>query len=231
MELRIVASSDFHGNLPGIEQSADIMLIAGDTVPLNIQFNMEKSKKWFSTVFVDWVKSLPVDKVFLVAGNHDAIFQSWSKQGIRGLETLSNHKLTYLHNEGINYLDQYGQTWNIFGTPYCHTLGNWPFELENTYLVDKFAKIPDKVDIIISHDPPFALCDIDVILENHFDGKHLGNIPLRERLTQVEYKLLVCGHIHSGDHQYNSTCKAVNVSYLNERYVPTYQPFYYQIEK
>ena len=53
---------------------ADIMLLVGDIVPLNIQFNKPKSKKWFETEFAYWIKSLPVDKVYMVAGNHKIKF-------------------------------------------------------------------------------------------------------------------------------------------------------------
>jgi Icc-related predicted phosphoesterase len=60
--------------------------------------------------------------------------------------------------------------------------------------------------------------------------KHLGNKPLRERIENVDYKLLVCGHIHSGDHNFNEDWKVVNVSYLNESYEPHYPPFYIELE-
>ena len=45
MKLKIVAISDMHGKLPVIKEPADIMLIAGDIVPLEIQFNKEFSKQ------------------------------------------------------------------------------------------------------------------------------------------------------------------------------------------
>ena len=40
--LKIVAISDLHGNLPIIDKPAEIMLIAGDVIPFNIQFNKLK---------------------------------------------------------------------------------------------------------------------------------------------------------------------------------------------
>jgi len=73
-KLKIVAISDLHGELPEIIMPADIMLLVGDIVPLNIQFNKAKSKKWFETEFAYWIKSLPVDKVYMVAGNHKIKF-------------------------------------------------------------------------------------------------------------------------------------------------------------
>lgn len=235
MKLKVAAISDLHGNLPEMIEPADILLIAGDTVPLDYQFHKPKSKEWFETIFAEWVRNLPVDKVYLIAGNHDAYFESIKQSNILAL-TQACRKLTYLKNEVSHYYDNYGQLWSIFGTPYCHIFGNWPFMRSEEYMTEKFAEIPDNVDIIISHDPPFACGDVDVILEapQHRAQRmfeHLGNQPLRARLEQIDYKLLVCGHIHGGDHNLNEGWKTVNVSYLNEWYNPTYPIFYTEIEK
>ena len=43
--MKIAGISDLHGYLPNIEKS-DILLIAGDISPLNIQFNKPEMKKW-----------------------------------------------------------------------------------------------------------------------------------------------------------------------------------------
>ena len=101
------------------------------------------------------------------------------------------------------------------------------------YMEEKFKSIPDEVDIIITHDPPFGLSDVDVILEkvnfpNNFE--HRGNIPLSKKLKNTNYKLLVCGHIHSGNHIFDLETKCVNVSIKNERYLPVYNPFYYELD-
>ena len=70
MKLRVAAISDLHGHFPEMIEPADILLIAGDISPLEIQFNKPKMKKWLLTEFAYWINSLPVDKVFLIPGNH-----------------------------------------------------------------------------------------------------------------------------------------------------------------
>lgn len=235
MKLRVAAISDIHGYLPIMEDPADILLIAGDISPLEIQFNKPEMKIWLETEFAYWVKNLPVERVFLVAGNHDSYLESISKTNTLALQQACV-KLTYLKNEVCDYIDDFGQVWTIFGTPYCHIFGNWPFMRTEEYMVEKFKQIPDKVDIIISHDPPFAAGDVDVILEapQHRSQRmfqHLGNEPLKARIENVDYKLLVCGHIHGGCHDLDETWKTVNVSHLNEFYEPTYPIFYKTIEK
>ena len=234
MKLKVVAISDLHGFLPEITEAADIAIIAGDTIPLEIQFNKPKSKEWLETTFANWVKTIPVDRVFMIAGNHDAYFESVKQSNILALHQACGN-LIYLKNEVGHYYDDWGQLWSIFGTPYCHIFGNWPFMRSDDYMTEKFKEIPDKVDIIISHDPPWACGDVDVILEGptHKAGRmfqHLGNKPLRARIEKVDYKLLVCGHIHGGDHDLNEGWKAVNVSHLNEYYEPYYPPFYIELE-
>jgi Icc-related predicted phosphoesterase len=234
MKLKIVAVSDLHGYLPEITEPADIAIIAGDIMPLAVQFDRIGSKLWLETEFTYWVNNLPVDEVFLVAGNHDAYFENISKTNLSIFLNICNRKLNYLRNEVRTYFDSNGLAWTIFGTPYCHIYGNWPFMRTEEYMTEKFKQIPDKVDIIISHDPPFAVGDADVILDTSrspvLTYEHLGNPSLANRINNVDYKLLVCGHIHGGDHEFNPIFKIVNVSQLNEGYKPYYKPFYIEIE-
>ena len=69
--MKLIAISDLHGNLPVIEENADIMIIAGDISPLIIQRNKPKMIEWLKTDFIDWINSLNVEKVYLIAGNHE----------------------------------------------------------------------------------------------------------------------------------------------------------------
>lgn len=233
--MRIVAISDLHGYLPEITQSADIMLIGGDISPLEIQFNKPKMKVWLETEFAYWIKSLPVDKVYMVAGNHDSFFEGINSMNLATFKQQCDFKLIYLENNYIIHRHE-GKEIKIFGTPYCHIFGNWPFMRSEEYLTQKFKEIPDKCDIIISHDPPYGIGQVDQILQSvrwsNQELKHVGNIPLSEKLKDIEYKLLVSGHIHSGDHypfEFNNGI-VVNVSLKDENYNAIYEPFYTEIE-
>ncbi|MGV8961891.1 MAG: metallophosphoesterase family protein [Candidatus Saccharimonadaceae bacterium] len=229
-KLKIVAMSDLHGYLPVITEPADIAVIAGDIIPLNIQFNSPKSQEWYKKVFAEWIAKLPVEFVYVVGGNHDAHLERLSEQEEHDFEKLFDNKVVYLRNESAQYYDSVGRVWTIFGTPYCKIFGDWPFMRSTSYMQAKFEEIPDIVDIIISHDPPFKLGDCDLIKESPSFG-HVGNAPLAEQLKKTDYKILFCGHIHSGEHQFNDEFKTVNVSLLNESYKAYYEPLYIEIEK
>lgn len=232
-KVKIAAISDLHGFLPELKEPADILLIAGDIIPIDIQFNKPATELWLCGEFKNWIKSLPVEKVYLVAGNHDAYFESRMNLMLLKIafEKIFDSKLTYLQNETARYVTNSGKLITIFGSPYCVEFGNWPFMRTTDYLVNAFKDIPDQCDIIVVHNPPYNLSDSDVILDEpvwNNQKVHLGSIPLTERLKGVDFKLLVCGHIHSGSHDLVN--KVVNVSYLDESYTPTYPIFYTEIE-
>jgi Icc-related predicted phosphoesterase len=236
MSLRIVAVSDLHGFLPEIIEPADIMLIAGDISPLTIQFNKPEVREWFENEFAEWVESLPVDKVYMVAGNHDAYFEGINPINLKYFKDACKSKLIYLENNYVIH-NHNGIDYKIFGTPYCHMFGNWPFMKSDEYMFDKFKDIPEDCDIIISHDPPYAVGQVDMILGKRRWSNEIpasvGNIPLSNRLVDVNFKLLVCGHIHTGDHKLfkgDLSGQVVNVSIKDENYDPVYEPFYIEID-
>jgi Icc-related predicted phosphoesterase len=231
--MKICAISDLHGYLPEIEKS-DILLIVGDISPLEIQFNKPKMKAWLETEFAYWIKGLPVDKVYMVPGNHDGYFEGINQMNLAELKQQCNFKLIYLNNSTIVHRHNRIE-YKIFGTGYCHVFGSWPFMRSDEYMEEKFKEIPDKVDIILSHDPPYGIGQVDQILETTRWSnqllRHCGNPPLAKRLGEIEYKLLVCGHIHSGDHdlfEFNGG-QVVNVSLKNENYQVNYEPFYFEL--
>ena len=168
----------------------------------------------------------------MVAGNHDAYFESISATNLGLFRQATNFKLNYLKNSTLVYHSEDGKAIKIFGTPYCHRFGTWPFMRDESYMEEKFKEIPDDVDIIISHDPPYGVGQVDCILQECRNSRetleNLGNIALSNRIKETNFKLLVCGHIHSGDHSLFNKC--VNVSHLDEFMDPFYEPFYTEIE-
>lgn len=107
--MKIIAISDLHGDLPVIDVKADIAVIAGDISPLHIQFNKPVMREWLKNDFMQWINCLNVEKVYLVAGNHDSVFESCSNTLISELSLLSSQKLIYLKNNSIEYIDGEGE--------------------------------------------------------------------------------------------------------------------------
>ena len=71
--LTIVAISDQHGTLPAIPP-CDLLLIAGDVTPVR-NHDLFYQAHWLNTDFRYWLKSLPVEQIVFIAGNHDLVFQ------------------------------------------------------------------------------------------------------------------------------------------------------------
>lgn len=230
--MRVCAFSDGHGYLPEIEP-CDIVCIAGDIVPLNIQLNSRKSKQWFNTEFTNWVNKLPCDKVYMVAGNHDFYLERHSITRILE-EDPTNGKCIYLCNEGVTYLDNDGNSWNIYGSPLTHKFGNWAFMLEDEGLTKEYQNIPDNIDILISHDTP-SYKNLGLLPPSRWSNEPVeaGNKPLTKAIEIKQPRYVFCGHLHKCYNKSASLDKTtiINVSLLDNRYRLTYQPTYITIEK
>lgn len=236
MIVKFCAISDFHGTLIENIEPCEVLLIAGDISPFSIQQNRVAMKEWMETTFAEWINNLPVDKVYLVPGNHDFYFQGIAKYKLADFLRAVNYKVIILENENASYICDDGTAISIFGTPYCHIFGNWAYMRQPDYLKEKFSQIPNKVDIIITHDAPYGVENQDVVLEKtafRSNYEHIGNPELTERLSEIDYKWLIHGHIHSSEHtpeDFNGG-KVVNVSILNETCkLIAYEPFYFEFD-
>ena len=238
--ITVVASSDFHGNLPELTKPFDLMLRAGDLVPAR-NHNWGYQRQWYKEVFLPWVEQLPFkdvwSKVVFTSGNH-SIFLSQEGHSFRvkELELESNGRLVYLHNESYNfdYLDENGEikVITIFGTPYCKIFGNWWNMLNDDTLKEKYSEIPDNVDILLSHDVPYGLCDKCLgWLDWGRTPEHIGNKVLREAIESKNPRYNISGHLHTGNHNWEKADNGTlvrQVSYLDENYIPTYEPYYFK---
>lgn len=224
--MKVCATSDLHGFLPEIEP-CDLLLICGDIMPLSIQTNMPESEKWLKEVFIPWIDSLPIDQVILIAGNHDFFME---RSSLKATTMLNTEKLTYLRNESTVYVSNGGEIITIFGTPYCKIFGNWAFMRSPDTLKEKYSAIPEKVDILISHDAPM-IERIGKIQEGRWAGTEAGNSQLAEEIVRKKPRWCFCGHIHSGEHNITEYegIKLANVSLVNETYEPVNNPLYVEL--
>lgn len=233
--MKICGISDLHGcvNLDELFiKECDILCIAGDIMPLDIQRNIPESLAWIKDIFIPWAEKQPIDKIFLVAGNHDSV--AYKERTFKSLFTGT--KIIYLEDSGYSYISKDGSVYNIYGTPWCSMFGNWYFMLDDENLIKKFSNIPNDCDILITHNPP-DLLKVGTIQEGYNFGEDAGCIPLADEIIKKTPKLVICGHIHTGDHNLtyyevnNKKIGLVNVSLLNERYYNAFKPFYAEFKK
>lgn len=187
--MKIMAISDTHGNLPDISP-CDLLLHGGDICPGGYKEPILNQLKWINGPFREWLEDIPAKHVVMVPGNHDWLFEP-QNQVI--LPNLRWHLLI------DNLATIYGL--KIYGTPWQLPYGYWAFNAEEKDLERKYRYIPDDIDILISHGPPFGFGD--KVIETGFNGKEwfeyqrgVGSKSLMERILQIKPKLTVVGHIH-----------------------------------
>lgn len=222
-QLKAYAISDIHGRLNVKIEKSDILLISGDISPLSLQHNMMLMEGWISSRFIPWCEYQPVDKVVLIAGNHDFYLQDKAELF---REQIKGTKIVYLQDEEFFYKKNENVTYKIYGTPWCKPFYNWAFMVDDDELRKKFSTIPNDVDILLTHDCPYGYNDI--CFNN---GKHIGNIPLMEAIKEKQPRYVFTGHLHSAEKTPINLDKSIiqNVCVLGEDYEITYKPTYVTI--
>lgn len=234
--MKICSISDLHGNLVCYPSDywknlweCEVLFICGDILPLEIQHDMIKSIEWLTEEFIPWAESLPVEKVFFIAGNHDFWFE---RNDVAAHKLFpQSQKITYLKNELVEYISsQDSKTYKIFGSPYCKPFGLWAFMRSADLLIKKFNEIPENVDILFTHDAPYGTSD--VCFDSKWSkGEHIGNHQLRDIIIDRKPRYNFHGHLHSSNHEEEllGETKVYNTSILDERYLIMYDPLIIRI--
>lgn len=226
--MKICAISDLHGYLPQIE-SCELLLICGDIVSLRAQQYHQSCKKWYIKKFKPWIESLSCGKVLFIPGNHEC--------GVEGHEIEyrnmfpHSYKATILIHEGYEYISNEGKIYKIFGTPYCKIFGNWAYMRDNGTLKEKFSEIPEGLDVLVTHDVAYGYADQSLQDIGWGTEEHFGTVELRDAILKKKPKLHLSGHIHTADHNLImiGDTKHYNVSYIDEKYTPAFEPLYLDI--
>lgn len=160
------------------------------------------------SAFAEWFKKLPYKYKVFVAGNHDWLFQK-NRDLAR---SMLGKDVIYLEDDMIEL-----EGLKIYGSPWQPEFCNWAFNLPRGHrLREKWNKIPNKVDILVTHGPPLRILDLNA------DGDHVGCGDLYEVVVKrVKPRLHVFGHIHNA---YGIVAQGrtlfVNASISGEDYKP-----------
>ncbi len=130
--------------------------------------------------FNDWLGELPYRHKAFVPGNHDGFLEGDGA----ARELLSN--ATVLINEGVVFDGL--RIWGTPITPLSSGAFGMPGRAERARV---FSAIPKDIDVLVTHVPPFEICD-------HTAGELNGGCPeLLTAVLRVAPKLRVFGHVHA----------------------------------
>jgi Icc-related predicted phosphoesterase len=161
--------------------------------------------------FLDWFSNTPFTHKVFIAGNHDWGFEIHH-------DIAPEYKEKGVHYLFDNMVELDGV--KIYGSPWQPEFYDWAFNLpRGEKLAEKWAKIPEGLDILVTHGPAYGMVDHTI------QGLNVGCQDLLNRILDVKPKIHVCGHIHQsrGCKEFNGTL-FVNASVCNERYEPTNKP-------
>ncbi len=227
--MKFVCISDCHGRFDWLQlPEGDILLVAGDIMNNyggGEYKNALMQKMEFDGLVQLWNK-LPFKKVICIAGNHDWLFEREDYRFYR------NGKVIYLQGEEVEV-----GGFKIYGFPWQPRFYDWAFNVDRNSpkMAALLNKIPDDVEILISHGPPHGILDW-----SEYSSMHVGCEQMIRRVKELpNLKLHIFGHIHGA---YGVVKKEMwgihgqpvifaNASVCNEKYQAVNAPLVFEVEK
>lgn len=181
--MRLVLLSDTHENnlnTKWVIPQGDVLIHAGDATARGRIESLAK--------FGRELQEHPHRFKIFVPGNHDRLFADQTKLAV---SILATHGIITLIDESIVLPGGL----HIYGTPWIQEdPGLFPRDFATFMTLDAkehFAKIPEYVDILITHQPPYG------VLSQTLDGEDIGSTQLATELTyRIHPRLHVFGHVH-----------------------------------
>jgi predicted phosphohydrolase len=174
--MRLVAVADthlFHDELT--VPDGDVFIHAGDLCRAGTLDELDRAARWLHT--------LPHRFKIMVAGNHDRAFQIHPESARR----LLGQDVIYLQDAGTVV-----EGVRFWGSPWQPAFNDWAFNLpRGRELAEKWALIPEGLDVLITHGPPRGIGD-----RTSYGPVRSGCVDLRARVAAVRPRLHLFGHIH-----------------------------------
>ncbi len=196
------AISDLHGHRPPLT-GGDLLIIAGD---LTARDEYEEYHK-----FQAWLEKQNYRRKIIVGGNHDNKLKDDLDFDFPelGIEYLCDSGTEF---EGLKIWGTPHSLWFNGINPKCKAFTGRERQMRKWY-----EKIPEGLDILISHGPAYQIND------RLSDGNHAGSFTLRAEIEFKVPKCVITGHIHEAAgfmvlKTPNLDIKCYNVSCVDEHY-------------
>lgn len=133
-----------------------------------------------------WIRALPHRHKIVVAGNHDGCFEDVATRA-EAIAMLGTD-VTYLQDSAATI-----DGLSLWGSPWTPRYYDWAFMLERdgAALAERWAAIPNNVDLLITHGPPHGILDA-----SSYGAIRAGCALLRARIEVVTPRVHVFAHIH-----------------------------------
>jgi predicted phosphodiesterase len=203
--MRLVIISDTHNQHEDLGVlHGDVLIHCGD-IGMGFEGNLGEVDR-----LDEWFGRQDFKRILCIGGNHDFALQ---KRVGAGEPVLRN--ATYLQDEGISF-----EGVRFYGAPWTPELIGWAFYLPPDLMRAKWAVIPERTDVLITHTPAYG------VLDRNSQAKACGCPDLRQRIEELRPRIHCFGHVHaSGGKVEHQGTTYVNASMVNSRYKIIHRPF------
>lgn len=197
MQITIISDTHGHHQKLTLPPTTDMIIHAGDFSNAGrlqeVQF------------FLKWYAALPHRYKLLIGGNHDFLLE----QAPKVFQSLLPDNIIYLEDEAIEIEGL--QFWGSLITPFFF---NWAFNRHRGTPIRKYwEKIPNDIDVLITHGPPKGFGDVTV------RGEVVGCEDLLEKVLEVKPRYHIYGHIHESYGIISTEHTTfINASNMDEKY-------------
>ncbi len=212
--MRIAAISDTHSRQNWAVPSCDVFIHAGDITG----HGSLQETAIFASSLRDCINSPHGPQhAIIVPGNHDACFEVSAEPTL----ALFDPRVHVLLNEPL-VLDGV----RFFGSPWTPPFMQWHFMASEQRLAEQYKAMPNEVDVLITHGPPWG------ILDPGWKAKHAGSSALAAAMSSRVVQHHVFGHLHAAGgrmiRQGHTTF--YNVAACNDAYELVNQPRVFDVK-
>jgi hypothetical protein len=222
-DVRLVLISDTHNvetDVSSFPDDADVIVHAGDHTVAGTRQELENAAKWLGAIARQRAKHGAV----LTGGNHDVPLDRATFQSVGGDDALSAASLEWFNTPPLRFVN-HGLVevagLRLFLSPFVpltpsrqHLARDNPernvgFNREDSELDVLYSQIPDDVDVLVTHTPPFGILDKSLQYGNvkRKQPIEIGSKVLLSHVKRVRPLIHVFGHEHDsrGMHEQDGT--------------------------